>query len=357
VRIAGQVAGALAAAHDAGIVHRDLKPENIFLVEREGSCDFVKLLDFGTAKLLDPGPASPATRSGAVLGSPAYMSPEQCLGKQREIDHRTDIYALGVVVYQMVTGKLPFVSEGMGELLVMHLTERFPGACETRPDLPAELDRVLARAVAKVRNDRWPDMDSFARALESVSATGGTAGAAGAVGAVALRGTRRSRLVLTMGGLVAGLLVAAEALRPGQPPSPAMATQRTAPVTSARVAAAASAEAHPAPPPVPAPMPVPVSAPMPVPTPVVALPLETAPSAAAAEPIPREQKLARRRSRPARAVVAANRWSEVTPASPAPPPASAAVAPPVPAAGPTAVPMAVPPAAPMRVPVQLRVVE
>src|SRR5215475_6040980 len=97
LKIAAQVADALGAAHAAGIVHRDLKPDNIFLVEKMGDPDFVKLLDFGLAKLLEPG--NPAlTRAGVVLGTPQYMSPEQCESKST-IDHRSDVYGLGILLY------------------------------------------------------------------------------------------------------------------------------------------------------------------------------------------------------------------------------------------------------------------
>jgi eukaryotic-like serine/threonine-protein kinase len=122
LHVAVQVADAVAASHAAGIVHRDLKPNNIFLIERERDLDYVKLLDFGLAKLTQvDGGAIRTTLDGAVVGTPAYMSPEQCLGR-KDVDHRTDIYALGVILYETIAGRLPFIAEGIGEYLFAHAT-------------------------------------------------------------------------------------------------------------------------------------------------------------------------------------------------------------------------------------------
>ena len=130
-RIAAQTASALAAAHAAGIVHRDLKPDNLFLVpdERDAALEMVKVLDFGIAKLGQQASntSSVRTRTGSVMGTPAYMSPEQCRGT-REIDHRTDIYALGVILFEMLCGRPPFVSEGFGEMVHLHISAAAAGA-------------------------------------------------------------------------------------------------------------------------------------------------------------------------------------------------------------------------------------
>ena len=125
VNIAKQTASALGAAHAKGIVHRDLKPDNLFLVP-DGEQQFgsrVKVLDFGIAKLRGELSGSGAkTQSGSVMGTPPYMSPEQCRGITDEIDHRTDVYALGIILYEMLTGAPPFVSEGWGEVVLLHVT-------------------------------------------------------------------------------------------------------------------------------------------------------------------------------------------------------------------------------------------
>jgi serine/threonine protein kinase/tetratricopeptide (TPR) repeat protein len=151
VRIARQIASALAAAHNHGITHRDLKPDNVFLVpdpEVTGG-DRVKLLDFGIAKLVEPdAAASVETRTGAVIGTPVYMSPEQCRGAG-EVDVRADLYSLGCILYQMLSGAPPFQHRGVGELITAHMTEppepiadRAPG---TDPAIAALVMRLLEK--------------------------------------------------------------------------------------------------------------------------------------------------------------------------------------------------------------------
>ena len=129
--ILAQVCDGLAAVHAAGFVHRDLKPENICLVEEQGRGDRVKLLDFGLVKALRPDVVSPtATCEGTFLGSPAYTSPEQAQGQR--VDYRTDIYAVGIMIHELVTGRLPFEAEGIADLLMRQITA-------PPPRLPAEL--------------------------------------------------------------------------------------------------------------------------------------------------------------------------------------------------------------------------
>ena len=159
-----QVADALSASHKCGIVHRDLKPDNIMLMQRGRDADFVKLLDFGIAKLTSSADGSSRTRTGIVMGTPAYMSPEQCEGKNEKVDARTDVYALGVVLYEMLTGRVPFIGEGYGEILVQHLTQ-VPVPPSQYRMLPPHVEIVVMKALEKRPDLRFPNMDEFMRAL------------------------------------------------------------------------------------------------------------------------------------------------------------------------------------------------
>ena len=161
--IALQVADALAASHRAGIVHRDLKPDNIILGQRGREQDFVKLLDFGIAKLTSDGRTGNRTRTGIVLGTPAYMSPEQCEGSAK-VDHRTDIYALGICLYEMLVGRVPFIGEGYGEILVQHLTQKPIEPSRYRMMSP-HVEQVVLKALEKRPEMRYPTMDEMIRAL------------------------------------------------------------------------------------------------------------------------------------------------------------------------------------------------
>ncbi|HYZ89285.1 MAG TPA: serine/threonine-protein kinase, partial [Myxococcales bacterium] len=135
-----QCCRALQAAHEHGIIHRDFKPDNVFLVDQGDRTDFVKLVDFGIAKLNESMGGS-HTQTGAVMGTPAYMSPEQA-GGEPVIDARSDIYSLGVTMFQMATGKLPFADAGpsFGKLLAAHLQQPPPLPRSINPDLPEELE-------------------------------------------------------------------------------------------------------------------------------------------------------------------------------------------------------------------------
>jgi serine/threonine-protein kinase len=166
VAIARQTALALSAAHRAGIVHRDLKPDNIFLVpdaEVFGG-ERVKLLDFGVAKLADPISQPVQTVTGAILGTPQYMSPEQCEGA-RVVDHRSDLYSLGCTLFQMVTGRLPFVAAGMGGMIGAQLYEQPPRARDLNPLVSEALDAVIDRLLAKAPEARFQSGDEVAAAL------------------------------------------------------------------------------------------------------------------------------------------------------------------------------------------------
>src|SRR3954447_8347751 len=158
--IALQVADALSASHRCGIVHRDLKPDNIILLQRGRERDFVKLLDFGIAKLTGGrATGSHRTRAGLVIGTPAYMSPEQCEGRD-SVDLRTDVYALGIVLYEMLTGRVPFIGEGYGEILVQHLTQRPRPPSQFRM-LQPHVEAVVLTALEKRADMRYPTMDEF----------------------------------------------------------------------------------------------------------------------------------------------------------------------------------------------------
>lgn len=183
INICVQMTDALAASHRQNIVHRDLKPDNVMLIKRRHENDFVKLLDFGIAKLTGAGAESSQTRTGVVMGTPWYMSPEQCEGRGN-VDHRTDIYALGILLYQMLAGRVPFVGEGYGEVLVQHLTQAPVPPSSIRAGIAPHLEAICMKALAKKADDRFPSMDEFMRALLDpvgyVDAHGGLAGFLGA---------------------------------------------------------------------------------------------------------------------------------------------------------------------------------
>ena len=162
------IARALDAAHAKGIFHRDLKPENVFLVENEDGPPEPKLLDFGIAKLSKKGSSSHKTKTGAAMGTPYYMSPEQCRG--HEIDARTDVYAFGVMAFEILTGSLPYQSENALELLLLHLNEPVPRASQRRPELGTAFDDVFARLMAKEKDQR---PETASAALEQLAAAGG----------------------------------------------------------------------------------------------------------------------------------------------------------------------------------------
>jgi serine/threonine-protein kinase len=163
VEVMQQCCWALAASHSKGIIHRDLKPDNIYLCPRGPTKNFVKLLDFGIAKLTGDQNTS-NTRTGTVMGTPHYMSPEQCEGN-KTIDARSDVYSLGVVMYQLLTGTVPFPGDGFGAIIVAHLTQAPPPLRSIRPQVPPELEAVVLRAMEKDRNNRFQTMDEFAAAL------------------------------------------------------------------------------------------------------------------------------------------------------------------------------------------------
>ena len=172
IRIAAQIARALGAAHDKGIVHRDLKPENVFLIDREGRTDFVKIVDFGIAKVtpLDGQTDGPRlTRVGSVFGTPEYMAPEQAAGRS-DTDGRVDIYALGTILYEMLCGRVPHKSDSMIRTIAMQMLDEVPLLSKAHPEIEIapELEEVVMRALAKKREDRYQTMAELLTALERV---------------------------------------------------------------------------------------------------------------------------------------------------------------------------------------------
>ncbi len=171
--IANQAGSALAAAHFAGIVHRDLKPENLFLVsshEAPGG-ELVKILDFGIAKIKNSGQAgnTQGTRSGLIMGSPAYMSPEQCKDSA-DVDLRSDIYSFAIIVYEMLAGRPPHVAATGTELLVLHLTETPLPLRTFAPNVPAYIEAAVMRALARQREDRFQSVGDLLDALNQRTA-------------------------------------------------------------------------------------------------------------------------------------------------------------------------------------------
>ena len=169
-QIALQMLSALEAAHLIGIVHRDIKPDNIYLVRDPSAPGAIriKILDFGIAKLMgDQIGVNPKmkTKGGSILGTPAYMAPEQCRGGA-EIDARADLYGVGCILFEMLTGRPPFVAEGGGETMSMHIYEPAPRLHQHAPGLPAELDALIAMFLAKNPDERTPSAAYALAALE-----------------------------------------------------------------------------------------------------------------------------------------------------------------------------------------------
>jgi serine/threonine-protein kinase len=161
-----QACGALSEAHAAGLVHRDIKPANIFACRRGGLHDFAKLLDFGLVKTQDAvgSDAPELSREGVVTGSPLYMSPEQASG-ERNPDRRADIYALGAVAYHLLTGRPPFEGRTAMQVMIAHARDPASPPSTIRPDLPADLDAVVLRCLAKCPDDRFDTADELGQAL------------------------------------------------------------------------------------------------------------------------------------------------------------------------------------------------
>ena len=166
VRVLVPVCKALRRAHEAGIVHRDIKPSNIFLA-RTGDDETVKVLDFGVAKVKAIPGSGPGTRAGVLLGSPNYMSPEQV--RNKGVDHRSDLWSVGVVFFQAVTGELPFPGEEIGDVLVEICTDDIPVPSELAPDLDPAVDALVARAMMRDVSQRFQSARELGLALAALS--------------------------------------------------------------------------------------------------------------------------------------------------------------------------------------------
>jgi eukaryotic-like serine/threonine-protein kinase len=271
---ANQAAGALAAAHDKGIVHRDLKPDNLFVTPdpRSPANELIKILDFGIAKLAASvdGAFSHKTHTGALLGTPLYMSPEQCLGV-KEVDRRTDIYSLGCILYEMLCSEPPFVSEGFGALVNMHINQAPEPPSQRSPDVPPSLEGVILKMLAKNADNRFQTMHEVREALSaeiaraptyrpgetpsaaaqprrySSRATTLSAAASVTAGTVPPRGGQRR--ALSIGAIAVGVVAAAAfgTLRRG--PSPVSSPGAPAPSVVGTPPAPTPAPPAPAPPP------------------------------------------------------------------------------------------------------------
>jgi serine/threonine-protein kinase len=275
---AREIAEALRVAHQHGIVHRDLKPENVFLVAggAPGARAAVKVLDFGVAKLLHESQSVSRTHPGKLLGTPEYMAPEQC-GGPGEIDERTDIYALGCLLFEVLCGEPPFTERTLAELAVAHLSRAAPAASSRAPFVPAPLDRLIARMLAKRPADRPRDMGQVAEALAAVlEGTFARPAPAATIARAALSPSPREagrwapdphrRAWLAVAGLGVAM-IAGTAIAVLRAPAAAVAPVATVP--------AAAPRARPPSPPPGAPTPAPSLPPAPAP-----------PPAAAAAPLP-----------------------------------------------------------------------
>ena len=163
-----QICEALEAAHKRGIVHRDLKPDNVYLITMKGKKNFVKVVDFGIARMTDDaGISTGKTQTGMVMGTPAYMSPEQGSGASNKIDGRSDVYSLGVMMFQLATGRLPFPGSNFGEVLIGHLQVTPPPPRSLNPLVPEAYEPLILKCLQKKQEDRYASMKELKHAIEA----------------------------------------------------------------------------------------------------------------------------------------------------------------------------------------------
>ncbi|UQA56957.1 serine/threonine-protein kinase [Polyangium aurulentum] len=213
--LARRVAGALGAAHEKGVTHRDIKPSNLFLAD--GAVDRVKVLDFGIAQLA--GATTALTRTGTLLGTPGYMAPEQARGERGAIDARADVFSLGCVLFECLTGRPAFVGMHVMALLAKLLLEEAPRVRALRPEVPEELDALVARMLAKDPAERPADGAALAAALEELHVIDGRAASAHPKSQASLTGTEtRFVSVVALGPAGAGVWSRDATLAHGLPP-------------------------------------------------------------------------------------------------------------------------------------------
>ena len=241
--VARQICRSLREAHSLGVVHRDLKPANVYLLEHGDEPDFVKVLDFGLVKDVGSSDSEELTQAGLFMGSPKYMAPEQISGAP--IDARTDIYALGVIMYEMVTGKVPFDRPKSLDILMAHMKEEAPPICAMNPAVrvSAALEEAIFRAMAKDPNDRFRSMDEVLAALKRLGPTTGAEPSASLTmdrTSTTGSGPTASRIVRGVGGASAAMSIPVgpgdegdpEALfagAPGEAPGESQAAPREGP--------------------------------------------------------------------------------------------------------------------------------
>jgi serine/threonine-protein kinase len=185
--IARQICRALREAHSLGVIHRDLKPANIFLVEHGDETDFVKVLDFGLVKNVSGDKAEDLTQTGLFMGSPKYMAPEQIRGDR--VDARTDIYALGIILYEMITGKVPFDRPNSVNILMAHVNEEPPPMRQMNPAIAIspQMEDAVARCMAKDPDQRFRSMDEVLAALKRIGAAAALTGNVSGLGTAEYR--------------------------------------------------------------------------------------------------------------------------------------------------------------------------